>query len=431
MIRNIWLVARREYIADVRTRSFLLGVLMTPALILAATTISDWIERAQRKAGKPFAIVDLSTPPVTEERQFEPPWPGSELGSRLAAGWQFGTRWAIAGVQRPRDGQAADALIDSLSARTRAGELEGFAVLRGDLVAGGGRMQWYTRNIANEDLKKQLASDLRTLVAGDRYRWHDVSGETLAAIQAPVLDELDVDVSGRSAGTEGARDAATFIPMIFVYALVIAFSAQAQTLLTSTIEEKSNRLVEVLLSSISPFELMAGKIMGLVGATFTLMAIWSAGGAYMVHHQGWQHVVPTPMFVWFLVWMVITIAFYSTFIAAVGSAVTELKEAQNLMVPIWLFIMVPILLMFFVGRNPDAWWVQVLTFVPFFTPFLMVNRLASLVPPSPIEIGLALVLMVLSCWGAAYLASRVFRIGILMYGKPATPRELWRWLRAA
>ncbi len=431
MIRNIGLVARREYLADVRTRSFLLGILMTPALILVGTLVADWIEKAQRKAGKPFAIVDLSTPPQTNQRQFDSPWPGSELGSRLAASWQFGARWRIDAARRPRGGAEADAVIESLSARTRAGELEGFAVLRGDLVGGVGRMQWYTRNIANEDLKKQLASDLRTLVAGDRYRWHDVSGETLAAIQAPVLDELDVDVSGRSAGTEGARDAATFIPMIFVYALAIAFSAHAQTLLTSTIEEKSNRLVEVLLSSISPFELMAGKILGLVGATFTLMAIWSAGGAYIVHHQGWQHMVRGPMFVWFLVWMVITIAFYSTFIAAVGSAVTELKEAQNLMVPIWLFIMVPILLMFFVGQHPDAWWVQVLTFIPFFTPFLMVNRLASLVPPGPIEIGLSLVLMVLACWGATYMASRVFRIGILMYGKPATPRELWRWLRTA
>ncbi len=438
MSRNILLVARREYLSHVRTRSFILGVLLTPVLIAFAVGLNHVMEKAARKAGKPFAIVDLSTPAPPpalpglerpEAGHFEGTPPGSDLGRRLEKSWEGAARWRLEAVLRPGAAEAP-ALLDLLSRRTRDGELEGFAVLRGDLVAGDGKMQWYTRNVANVDLKKALANDLRELVRLDRTVWHGVSESTLAAIQAPVLDERDVDVSGRSTGDATSREAASFIPMIFVYALLIGISAQAQSLLTSTIEEKSNRLVEVLLSSISPWELMAGKIVGLVAATLTLMALWTVAGAYMVHRQGWEHLVRNEMFAWFLVYLVVTISFYSTFIAAIGSAVTELKEAQNLMLPVWICLMIPLFLMFFVGQHPDLWWVRVLTYVPFFTPFLMMNRLASAVPPGPVEIAASLVLMVFSCWGATYLAARVFRVGILLYGKPANPRELWRWMRA-
>jgi ABC-type Na+ efflux pump permease subunit len=291
-------------------------------------------------------------------------------------------------------------------------------------------MQWYTRNVANEDLKKALTEALREVLRPDRYVWFGVAPEMLVAIQAPVVDERDIDLSGRTSGEERSREAATFIPMIFVYALIIGISAQSQTLLTSTIEEKSNRLVEVLLSSVSPWDLMAGKILGLVAATLTLMGIWTAGGAFFVHRQGWEALVRDEVFAWFLVYLVAAIVFYSTFIAAIGSAVTEIKEANNLMVPVWVVIMIPAFLMFFVGRHPDLLWVRLLSYVPFFTPFLMVNRIASVVPPGPVELAASLVLMAASCWGATWLAARVFRVGILLYGKAATPRELWRWLRA-
>ena len=449
MIRNILLVARREYLADVRTRSFIVGVLLTPILIAVFIGLQHLMERAARKSGKPFVIVDLSTPapppaapgfehaPATPGSEGEPgvtrsladPAPGSDLGRRLQENWQGGGRWRLEEVLRPGEAEMP-ALLETLSQRAKDGEIEGFAVLRGDLVASDGKMQWYTRNVANDDLKKQLANALRELVRLDRSRWHGVSEEALAAIQAPVVDPRDVDVSGRSEGDARSREAAVIIPMIFVYALLFGISAQSQTLLTSTIEEKSNRLVEVLLSSISPWELMAGKILGIVAATLTFMAIWTVGGAYLVQRQGWEHLVRGEIFAWFLVYLVVTIGFYSTFIVAIGSAVTELKEAQNLMMPVWICIMIPMVLMFFVGQHPDLWWVRALTYVPFFTPFLMVNRLASAVPPGPVEIAASLVLMALASWGATYMASRIFRVGILLYGKPATPRELWRWMRA-
>jgi ABC-2 type transport system permease protein len=94
-------------------------------------------------------------------------------------------------------------------------------------------------------------------------------------------------------------------------------------------------------------------------------------------------------------------------------------------------LMIPLFLMFFVGTHPDSKWVIVLTYVPFFTPFLMINRLSSVVPPGTVEVVLSLLLMAVASAASMMLAGRIFRVGILLYGKPATPRELWRWMRTA
>ena len=429
--RNVLRVAKREYIEHVRTKSFVVGIVMTPLLIFVWIQFSEFMDKVNR-GGKPFVIVDASTPPVPgPERAFLGESPGTNLGERLAAKWSDDTAWKLEQVVRVTDSGKLAAWVDTLSARALEGELEGFAVLQGDLIAGDGRMQWYTRNVANERLKRRLAELLTTEVQADRYAWYEVPPEKVEAIRATVMSPEDIDVSGRSgAADRGRRRARVFIPMIFVYAMMIGISMQAQTLLSSTIEEKSNRLVEVLLSSISSFEMMTGKIVGLIGVTFTLMATWSAAGAYLVIHNQWQSVVPGDIFVWFLVYLVLAIVFYSTFIIAIGSAVTELKEAQNLMTPVWIVLMVPFFLMFFVGEHPDATWARVLSFVPFFTPFLMVNRVASAVPPGPIELGLSIVMMTIASVFAIWFAARVFRTAILLYGKAATPRELLRWMRA-
>ncbi len=429
-MRNIALVAQREYIAHVRTKGFVIGIVFTPLLIVGFWGISKLVDRLSEREGKPFVVVDASTPAPDPQGRFGSAPPGHDLGRRLAVRWLPAERWALERVVRVgEDGRDEATLVDELSASARAGELAGFAVLRGDLVAGDGRMQWYTRNVANEDLKNRVESVLRDLVSQDRFEWYGVSEEQLAAIRAPVIDPTDVDVSGRTSGDSGAREAGQLIPMIFVYALMVAISSQMQTLLTSTIDEKTNRIAEVLLSSISPFEMMTGKILGVLGANFTLMAVWCVGAAYLVFWRGWQHLIPVDVFAWFLAYMVLAILFYSTVIAAVGSAVTEMQEAQSLMLPVWIALMLPLFLMYFVSTNPDALWVRVITYFPLVTPFLMVNRLASVVPPGPIEIAASILLIVVSTAGAMWLAARIFRIAILLYGKPATPRELWRWMR--
>lgn len=430
MIHTIWLVAKREYLAHVRTKGFVIGILFTPTLIAGYWGISKLVDRLSSREGKPFVVVDSSRAVSDPAGRFGTELPGRDLGTRLQARWSRGERWPLEKVVRlDPAAEQESGIVEALSARARDGEIEGFAVLRGNLVSDDGRMQWYTRNIANDELKQRVAATLREIVRQDRFRWYGVTQTQLSAIRAPVLEQLDVDVSGRSRGDRGAREASQFIPMIFVYALLIAISSQAQTLLTSTIDEKSNRIAEVLLSSISPFEMMAGKILGVLGSIFTLMSAWTAAAAYLVTSRGWQHLVPGEVFAWFLGYMVLAILLYSTLIAAIGSAVTELEEARSLMLPLWVVLMIPLFLMYFVSKNPDALWVRVVTYLPLVTPFLMVNRLASAVPPGAFEIAISILLILATIVGALWLAGRIFRTAILLYGKAATPRELWRWLR--
>jgi len=206
---------------------------------------------------------------------------------------------------------------------------------------------------------------------------------------------------------------------------------QSQTMLTSTVEEKSNRVMEVLLSSVIPFQLMAGKMIGLGLVSFTLFSVWMAGGAYMIVRNGWQHMVDLNTLGYFMLFFVPGFLLYAAVMAALGSLCNELKEAQNMMTPVMMIMIVPLMTMFWVGQNPDHLLARILTFIPTFTPFLMINRIASAQPPGALEVASAVAVLVASIGLTVWLAARVFRVGILLYGKPPGLKEVARWMREA
>jgi ABC-type Na+ efflux pump permease subunit len=120
---------------------------------------------------------------------------------------------------------------------------------------------------------------------------------------------------------------------------------------------------------------------------------------------------------------------YSSVMAAMGSLCNELKEAQNMMTPMIIVLIIPLMTMFWVGQNPDHVLARVLSFIPTFTPFLMINRIASAQPPGALEIALSVLVLCASIVVTVWLASRVFRVGVLLYGKPPAFREVLRWMR--
>ena len=239
-----------------------------------------------------------------------------------------------------------------------------------------------------------------------------------------------------------------WLPSLFVYLLWVAIFAIAQMLLTSVIEEKSNRIIEVLLSSVTPGELMVGKLIGIASIGLTMLAVWiasllvivlwksmgvspataaAAGGMAQVPGDIATILRTTWLLPAFAAYFLLGFLFYSGLILALGSTCNTLKEAQNFMGVIVLFLMVPLMLMTYIPRDPNGPLATALSWFPPYTPFVMMNRVTA---DPPLRDVLGTMALMLVCTGfVLWGAGRVFRQGILRTGQPPKLLELLKWIR--
>jgi ABC-type Na+ efflux pump permease subunit len=173
---------------------------------------------------------------------------------------------------------------------------------------------------------------------------------------------------------------------------------------------------------------MAGKIIGIAMSTLVILAVWFASGAYALVYYTMAFLINPLHILIFFIYFLLGFLLISSAIAGIGSVCNTLKEAQNLMSPITILLVIPLALMVFVGQNPDSTLAVILSYFPFFTPFLMMNRLTTSAPPGLIEIILSIILLVVSIYFMMYAAGKIFRVGILMYGKPPTLKDIWRMI---
>ena len=208
--------------------------------------------------------------------------------------------------------------------------------------------------------------------------------------------------------------------------------------MTNTVEEKSSRLIEVLLSALSPFELMAGKIAGTAAVGLTLVFTWvtcvvvvvviapAALGDDVASIVG---IASTPLYLWsFVFYFLAGFLLYACLLVGAGSLCNSLKDAQSLMLPLLIPLIVPLLTMIPITQDPNGTLARVMSYIPLFTPFVMMNRAAGSLPLW--EYLATTVLLLLSIYFAVRGAGKVFRIGILMTGKPPRLGEVMRWLTA-
>lgn len=221
------------------------------------------------------------------------------------------------------------------------------------------------------------------------------------------------------------------IPGGFMMLMWIAAFTSANQLLTTTIEEKSSKVIEVLLSATSPLELLAGKILGQSLVSLLMLSTYGAAGIAGLAFMTMLDIVPLSSLILFLVWFLLAYFMVGSIMAAVGSAVSDLREAQSLVQPAMIVVMIPLILWLPITENPTGWLATIASFVPPAGPFVMVLRTTAAVEPIPSwQVFAALIVNGLATIGLVWVASRIFRVGVLMQGKPPTPRELLRWARA-
>lgn len=341
-------------------------------------------------------------------------------------------------VQMPApDGPGAQA---ELTRRVGAGELFAYFVLEADPVTGSGASRYVSNNLTDEDLRTWFGYLASNEVRERRLAQEQIDPALARWIQAPLrIEARKVSATGEEEAI-GSRDKLRqWAPVVFVYLLWISVFSVSQMLMMNTVEEKSSRVIEVLLSSVSPVELLAGKITGIATTGLTMVLSWLTvlfvGTKYLPAVFGapadleLSAIASDPLLIGsFLAYFVLGYLLFAAILVGLGSVCNTVSDAQNMMPAIMLVLFVPLLSMVPIGRDPNGTLARVLSYIPPFTPFVMMNRAAG--PPATLEYVVTTLLLLVSIVVALWAGAKVFRIGILLTGKPPRLREILRWVRA-
>lgn len=221
------------------------------------------------------------------------------------------------------------------------------------------------------------------------------------------------------------------LQFVFMFLMMMSVFISGQYLLTTTVEEKSSRVIELLLASVSPMSLMAGKIFGQMGVGLFLILVYGSLGIGGLLLASIADLIDPILIVWFFCYYFIAYTIIASLMAAIGSAVNDLREAQSLMSPVMMIVMLPYMLWFPIGRDPNSLFATIMSFVPGVSPFVMMIRLSSTQPPPLLQVMATIALGALSAYAAVWAAAKVFRVGLLMFGKAPSYATLWRWIRMA
>ncbi|MCY2960709.1 MAG: ABC transporter permease [Planctomycetota bacterium] len=451
----------REFAEHVKTKGFVIGIVLFPVLLFAGFRVPALLEKIS-KTTRAFAVIDPSGElTAIVDEAIERDWQESDDKARLA--WlekrkadpetpdyepqkRFFQR-----VEIPAEAAAATPaetianlkpwLLGDKKVKVGEDEKELFALIvmpkiQGQLKKG---VEYWSTNLTDDGLSKLVSRALE-----DHLRRKEYTAKGIAQAEVERIARIEVRFDDKdprkAAGEEDvglAEKARQWAPIGFVYLMFVAMMTVAQMLLSSTVEEKASRIFEVLLSSVTPGELMLGKLMGVAAVGFVMLAAWFVslfailrfGAGSLSEVAGpllglvFTPSVLIPMAVYFLLGFLL----YASLLLALGSLCNTIKEAQNFMSPVMLVLMVPLLAMIPVARDPNGVLAQVLSWIPPFTPFVMMNRIAG--DPAGWEIAGTIVLLVASVAGMLWLAGRVFRNGVLRTGAPPKIVELLRMLR--
>jgi ABC-type Na+ efflux pump permease subunit len=367
------------------------------------------------------------------------PLPGGEQGNHKQPGF------IIEHVKpKGRDPESVNKLRFDLSERVRKKELFGFVEIGPKVVepAPAGTKQpdpahsirYQTNTPTYQRFKSWIQGVVYAQVQLLRCKKENIN---LQKVRTQILPPIPLiakglsekDASGKVAEAKDQQQlAAFFVPFGLIMLMFMVIMVGATPLMQGVMEEKMQKIAEVLLGSVEPFQLMMGKLLGTVGVSLTLVAIYLGGGYYALDHFGYSDLLPVDLLIWFLVFQVMAVLMFGSLFIAIGAACTDIKESQTMMMPVMLVVCIPLFVWFHVIQEPNSTFSLWISLFPFATPMLMVARQA--VPPGiPVwqpllGVGIVLAATVF----CVYAAGRIFRVGILMQGKGAKFADLFRWV---
>ena len=407
-IARTLLISRREYLERVRTKTFLITTLLTPAMMLGFIFLPDFF--MTMKTGESKAIVVVSD--------------DNTLANAFKTGLEKAKETKYEVVLDPNPTPAERAKLDS---KVAAREIDGYVWLtRAALISG--TLEFYARSASNFQVIDQIqhASSLAAIqLRLDAGGIHNLDTSALTR----TVDIRTVEIGRGAADPEKLFAAAT----LFVLILYMTVVVHGVAVLRSVQEEKNTRIMEVILAAVTPKELMAGKILGVGAVGLTQIAVWAflALGLALagIGATGGHELYVTPaMGFFFVVFYLLGFLLYSALAAALGAMVNSEEEAQQLQFFLVAPMIMALLVMGIILSDPSSTASVVLSMVPFFAPVLMYLRIVLEQPPAW-QLALCIIILIASIYAALTASARIYRIGILMYGKRPTLPEIMRWIR--
>jgi len=429
---KMWIIIKNEYAQVVKKKSFLIGLILTPVFIFLVTAVPAMLATKKQATTDSVAIVNLDERPIGET--FAEKIRTYKLDDGSPA-------YRITNIYRldATDSNALVNLRNELDSLIRAKELKHYVIFGKDpeisdsVILVGRSFSFRTSNRFDN-----TASNILSTIRLNKSKV-DVNVDSVLSLTR------DIELYQQAPGGK-ERDFLTMYLGGIMMVMIIFFSVlgYGMVLMKSIIEEKNSRIIEVLVSSVSPFQLLSGKIVGLGLANFTQLGIWILLGFGIYSMKGdlgisadLSSFVFNPIFViYFVIFFILGYALFSTMFGMIGSIVNSDKEAQGLITPLNLSLIMPVILAMYFMQEPDSTITTVLSLIPIFTPTLMIMRMIvigaetfTFSNPIIFEATLGIVIMAVSTIGVIWITAKIFRTGILMYGKRPTLPEIMKWVR--
>ena len=446
-MHKVLVVARREYAAAVKTKSFLISIIILPILMgggaLVQLLLKDQVDTTEKR----FAVIDRT--------------PGGELVQTLKVAAERRNADEIRDpatgeLTRPPfiiervppsddDAEAVQKQRFDLSERVRSGELFGFLDIGAAVLpplsappdndaSEQSQVRYQSNSPTYDDFRNWARPVLQNAVQEARFKRAELDSDVVRSAMQPVpvvvkgLSEVDRQTGAIAEAKDENPVVSILAPaalMILMFMLILVGGTPA---MQGVVEEKMQRIAEMVLGSIRPFELMMGKLLGLMGVSLTLSALYLGAAYWAAEHYEVADLVSPALIAWFLVFLVVAVIMYGSLFIAVGAACSDIRDTQTMLWPVMLVSMLPLFVWINVAREPTSTFSTAVSFFPFATPMLMLLRVA--VPPGIgwLQPTLGLLVMLATTVLCLYVAGRIFRVGILMQGKGASLRDLARWI---
>ena len=446
-MRKVLTIAGRDYRAAVFSKAFLISLVALPVLwggsAAAQIFLKDKVDTTDRRVaivdrtGKLFPLIAAAA----EQRNSAEIFNGNGTERK-----QVKPRFVIETISPVEIGEPPQSTL-KLSDRVRKEELLAFVEITADLLEPDSgptsaiatpampspKIAYYSNSPTYSDFSNWLKGVLNNHIQEIRLGQAGLDRDLVRRASRPETIEglglVSLDKDGTITEADKVNMAASFlVPIGMMMLMFIGVMVGSTPLLQSVLEEKMGRIAEVLLGSATPVQLMLGKLVGTVGVSLTIMAIYMTAGYVALWNAGYADLFPTHLLLWFVLFLVLSVVMNGALFAAIGAAVTDAQEAQSLLMPAMVITMAPMFVFTNVIKEPNSTFSIIASLFPPATPMLMILR-QSVPPGVPLwQPILGIVLVLATTIACVWAAGRVFRVGILAQGKGASFRQIFRWI---
>ena len=414
-MKKILTVAKWEFVEKVKTKAFVISLILTPAIIIFFSIAPTLLSGKESDTIKVIGFVD------TSGIYFKP------MEKKLAPYTieKNQPAYILINLAGNNKNNKTDSLKKIGDKDVLNGKVEGYI-----LIDNGGTdsvsIEYRSKSVGNFNDTQRFSDAFNDSRVERKLKAEGISPSIMEYISKNIeLKPVKLEESGK----EGNADFLTtfFTAFIFIMLFFMLIMLSGQMLVRSLVEEKSNRLIEIIISSCTADELLTGKIFGLGALGLFQIMIWamiavSLLGASVIPYTAFQNILP--MFVYFLLGSV----FFTAIFVGIGSIVTTEQEAQQITTYLSFVLLLPIVMILPLMENPNSILIKVLSYIPLTLPTTMILRL-NIAPVPFYIISITIVIMMVSIYFAIKFASKIFRIGILSYGKRPSLKELGEWIR--